>query len=97
MRILLTGATGYIGSAVLDVLVEAGHEVTAVVRTERAARDVAGRGATAVQGDVTAVDWFAAKLAKTGPPASFTVCAAVSSSAHVVGGVMPYWSKMSVR
>ena len=64
MRILLTGATGYIGSAVLDVLVEAGHEVTAVVRTERAARDVAGRGATAVQGDVTAVDWFAAKLAE---------------------------------
>ena len=46
MRILLTGATGYIGSAVLDVLVEAGHEVTAVVRTERAARDVAGRAHT---------------------------------------------------
>lgn len=64
MRILLTGATGYIGSAVLDVLVEAGHEVTAVVRTERAARDVTGRGATAVRGDVTAVDWFAARLAE---------------------------------
>lgn len=65
MRILLTGATGYIGSAVLDVLVEAGHEVTAVVRSERAAREVAERGATAVQGDVTDVGWFTSRLAES--------------------------------
>jgi nucleoside-diphosphate-sugar epimerase len=32
MHILLTGATGYIGSAVLDAFVRAGHEVTALVR-----------------------------------------------------------------
>jgi nucleoside-diphosphate-sugar epimerase len=32
MRVLLTGATGYIGEFVLDALVRAGHEVTAVVR-----------------------------------------------------------------
>src|SRR4051812_43334557 len=32
MRILLTGATGFIGSAVLARLKEAGHEVIAVVR-----------------------------------------------------------------
>src|SRR5215218_8667889 len=62
MRILLTGATGYIGSAVLDLLVGAGHDVSAVVRTERAAGDVTARGATAAQGDVTDVDWFAARI-----------------------------------
>ena len=32
MRIFLTGATGYIGSAVLDALVRHGHVVTALVR-----------------------------------------------------------------
>ena len=32
MRVLLTGANGYIGMRILPVLVEAGHEVTCVVR-----------------------------------------------------------------
>ena len=32
MRIFLTGATGYVGSAVMDALLRSGHEVTALVR-----------------------------------------------------------------
>jgi nucleoside-diphosphate-sugar epimerase len=32
MRVFLTGATGYVGSAVLDAFVRAGHRVTALVR-----------------------------------------------------------------
>ena len=44
MRIFLTGATGYVGSAVLDALVRGGHEVTALVRdNEKAARVTARR------------------------------------------------------
>ncbi len=35
MRILLTGANGYIGMRLLPVLVEAGHEVTCVVRDSK--------------------------------------------------------------
>lgn len=35
MRILLTGANGYIGMRLLPLLVEAGHEVTCVVRDRR--------------------------------------------------------------
>jgi len=35
MRILLTGANGYIGMRLLPVLVEAGHQVTCVVRDHR--------------------------------------------------------------
>jgi len=34
MRVLLTGANGYIGRRLLPVLVEAGHEVTCVVRDQ---------------------------------------------------------------
>ncbi|MCC7231580.1 MAG: SDR family oxidoreductase [Bacteroidia bacterium] len=35
MRILLTGANGYIGRRILPVLVEAGHDVTCVVRDKK--------------------------------------------------------------
>src|SRR5581483_3621243 len=52
MRIFLTGATGYIGAAVLDALVRAGHDVTALVRNNERARGVAKRGAHPVIGDL---------------------------------------------
>lgn len=65
MTILLTGATGYIGSAVLDALLANGHDVLAVVRSDRAAERVADRGATPLIGDVTDVAWFAGVLADT--------------------------------
>lgn len=35
MKILLTGATGYIGKRLLPVLLQAGHEVTCIVRDKR--------------------------------------------------------------
>ncbi len=49
MRIFLTGATGYIGSGVLDALVRAGHDVTALVRNGEKARRLPRRS-TAVAG-----------------------------------------------
>ena len=51
MRIFLTGGTGYIGSAVLDALVRAGHQVDALVRNSEKAERVQARGATPVLGD----------------------------------------------
>ena len=42
MRILLTGGTGYIGSHVLDRLLAAGHDVTAIVRSEESAARLSG-------------------------------------------------------
>lgn len=55
MRIFLTGATGYIGSAVLDAALRANHQVTALVRTPQAADALASRGATPVLGDLKTV------------------------------------------
>jgi nucleoside-diphosphate-sugar epimerase len=52
MQIFLTGATGYIGSAVLDTFVRAGHTVTALVRDPEKAEYVSSRGMHAVIGDL---------------------------------------------
>lgn len=52
MRIFLTGATGYIGSAVLDASLRAGHEVTALVRDPEKAERVSLRGVQPVLGDL---------------------------------------------
>jgi nucleoside-diphosphate-sugar epimerase len=62
MKILLTGATGYLGSAILRRLLEAGHQVTAVVRSDAAAAKVESLGATAIVGDLTDRTWFAELL-----------------------------------
>ena len=58
MRIFLTGATGYIGSAVLDALVRAGHDVTALVRDNEKARRVAKRGGHPVIGNLSDPESF---------------------------------------
>src|SRR5262245_22353690 len=58
MRIFLTGATGTIGAAVLDSLVRAGHDVTALVRHKEKARRVAKRGGHPIVGDLKTIDSF---------------------------------------
>jgi nucleoside-diphosphate-sugar epimerase len=55
MRIFLTGATGYIGSAIVDALLRANHQITAVVRTPGSADALAKRGVTPVLGDIRTV------------------------------------------
>jgi nucleoside-diphosphate-sugar epimerase len=53
MRIFLTGATGYIGSAVLDALLRGGHQVTALVRDPEKAERVAMRSVHPLIGDLS--------------------------------------------
>ncbi len=52
MRIFLTGATGYLGSAALDAFVRAGHEVTALVRSREQAERLEAREIRAVVGSI---------------------------------------------
>jgi nucleoside-diphosphate-sugar epimerase len=46
MKVVLTGATGFVGSHILADLHKHGHEVTALVRDDAQAETVADRGAT---------------------------------------------------
>jgi nucleoside-diphosphate-sugar epimerase len=59
MRIFLTGGTGYLGSAVLDALVRAGHQVDALVRNREKAGDIQARGAQPVLGDLAQAETYA--------------------------------------
>jgi nucleoside-diphosphate-sugar epimerase len=76
MRIFLTGGTGYVGSAVLDVLVRAGHRVDALVRNTEKAAQVHARGAHPVMGDLA----NAASYAQAAGAADGVVHAALGAS-----------------
>lgn len=52
MRVLVTGATGYIGGAVADALREAGHEVVGLARSNEAAGKLEARGIPSRRGDM---------------------------------------------
>ena len=56
MRVFLTGATGFVGSAVTAELLGAGHEVLGLVRTDAAAARLAGTGAAVLRGSITEPD-----------------------------------------
>jgi nucleoside-diphosphate-sugar epimerase len=59
MRIFLTGATGYIGSAVLDAALRGGHQVTALVRNPEKAEQVSVRAAIPIIGDLSKPESYA--------------------------------------
>ncbi len=56
MRILVTGASGWIGSATVPELIGAGHEVVGLARSEASAAAIEAAGATAVRGGLEDLD-----------------------------------------
>src|SRR5690606_4875058 len=67
MKVFVAGATGAIGRRIVPLLAEAGHEVTALVRSEEKAREVAALGAGAEVADALDRDALIAAVRRAEP------------------------------
>lgn len=56
MKVFVTGASGFIGTAITGALIEAGHQVIGLARSEESAKKIKASGAEVLRGTLEALD-----------------------------------------
>ena len=65
MHVFVTGGTGHVGSYIIPDLIAAGHEVTALARSDESAAAVSALGAKVRRGDIADLDGLKAAAAES--------------------------------